>query len=165
MRTVVALILLPPVYDDVDIIAYRSGRASLVTFPPPWRPTRTVVALGQNCQYNCSTMEASVRQVNEQHLQQLIDRIVEAVHPLRIIVFGSAARGEMGPDSDVDLLVVRPDGTHNIDAMRYIHRRLSGIPLAVDVLVTTPSTLERHRENIGLVYHTILREGREIHAV
>ena len=109
-------------------------------------------------------METVVGQVNEEHLQQLIDRIVEAVHPLRIIMFGSAVRGEMGPDSDVDLLVVMPEGTHNIDAMRYIHRRLFGIPLAADVLVTTPSALEKHRDNIGLIYHSILEEGQEVYA-
>jgi predicted nucleotidyltransferase len=45
-------------------------------------------------------------------LEYLIQGIVDEVRPLRIIVFGSAARGEMQPDSDVDLLVVMPDGTH-----------------------------------------------------
>ena len=45
-------------------------------------------------------------------LEELVQRIVEAVHPLRIILFGSAARGEMGPNSDLDVLVVMPDGIH-----------------------------------------------------
>ena len=39
-------------------------------------------------------------------IEQLIRRIIELVQPLRIILFGSAARGEMGPDSDIDVLVV-----------------------------------------------------------
>lgn len=48
----------------------------------------------------------------EQHLlDELVKRTVEAVRPLRIILFGSAARGEMGPDSDIDLLVVMPEGS------------------------------------------------------
>ena len=109
-------------------------------------------------------METSARQVNEQHLQLLIDRIVEAVHPLRIIMFGSAARGEMGPDSDVDLLVVVPDGTHRLRTMQFLHTQFFGIPFAVDILVATPSDLVRHRDNVGLIYHTIVREGREIYA-
>ena len=41
----------------------------------------------------------------EEQLAELTRRIVDAVHPLRIILFGSAARGEAGPDSDVDFLV------------------------------------------------------------
>jgi predicted nucleotidyltransferase len=49
---------------------------------------------------------------DEQKLQELVQRIVETVHPLRIILFGSAARGEMGPNSDLDVLVAMPDDVH-----------------------------------------------------
>ena len=97
-------------------------------------------------------------------LKELISRIVEAVHPLRIILFGSAARGDVGPDSDVDLLVVMPDGTHRRETMQYLHTQLFGIPVAADILVATPSDLERHRDNIGLIYRTVLREGRVVYA-
>jgi predicted nucleotidyltransferase len=97
-------------------------------------------------------------------LEQLIARIVGAVHPLRIILFGSAARGEAGADSDVDLLVVMPDGTHRRETMQYLHTQLFGIPVAVDILVATPTDLEQHRDNIGLIYHTVLKEGREVYA-
>jgi len=45
-------------------------------------------------------------------LSTLTRSIVESVHPLRIILFGSAARGAMGPDSDFDFLVVKPEGSH-----------------------------------------------------
>jgi len=100
----------------------------------------------------------------QEQMDKLVERIVTAVHPLRIIVFGSAARGEMGPDSDVDVLVVMPDGTHRLRTMQFLHGHFSGLPLAVDVLVATPEDLERHRDNIGLIYYTILREGTEVYA-
>jgi predicted nucleotidyltransferase len=45
-------------------------------------------------------------------IDERVRRIVEAVHPQRIILFGSAARGEMGPNSDLDVLVIMLDGTH-----------------------------------------------------
>ena len=45
-------------------------------------------------------------------------RVVESFHPLRIILFGSATRGEFNPDSDVDLLVVMPEGTRRLAAAR-----------------------------------------------
>jgi predicted nucleotidyltransferase len=48
----------------------------------------------------------------EQTVDRIVRRIVEAVHPLRIILFGSRARGDARPDSDLDLLVVMPEGTH-----------------------------------------------------
>ena len=45
-------------------------------------------------------------------LDDLVERVVEAVHPRRIILFGSGARGDLGPNSDLDLLIVMTDGTH-----------------------------------------------------
>lgn len=97
-------------------------------------------------------------------LDELVSRIVEAVHPLKIILFGSAARGEWRPESDVDLLVVMPEGTHRRDAAGEIYYRVRGIMVPFDVLVTTPSDLEKHRDNPGLIYKTILREGQTLYA-
>lgn len=61
-------------------------------------------------------------QPNPQLIEQLVRRIVEVAHPLRIILFGSAARGEMGPHSDLDVLVVMPDGTHRRRTAQEIYR-------------------------------------------
>jgi predicted nucleotidyltransferase len=97
-------------------------------------------------------------------LDQLVKGIVEAVHPLRIILFGSAARGEIRPDSDIDVLVVMPEGTHRRRTAQLLYRRISGVGAPFDVLVATPSDLEKYKDNIGLVYRTVLREGRELYA-
>ena len=48
--------------------------------------------------------------LNSELIEEIVRRVSGAVHPLRVILFGSAARGEMGPASDVDLLIVMPDG-------------------------------------------------------
>ena len=103
-------------------------------------------------------------QPDESKLQDLVDRIVDAVHPLRIILFGSAARGEMTPDSDVDVLVVMPDGTHRRRTAMGLHRHMLGLGMPVDILVATPTDLAKHRDNVGLVYRTVLQEGRELYA-
>ena len=97
-------------------------------------------------------------------LEYLIQGIVDEVRPLRIIVFGSAARGEMKPDSDVDLLVVMPDGTHRRRTAQLLYRKIRGAGVPFDVLVATASDLERHKDNIGLIYRTILRQGKEVYA-
>ncbi len=93
----------------------------------------------------------------------LRDRIVQTVHPERVILFGSAARGELGPDSDIDIMVVMPNGTHRSNTTRYLYKQLFGFGFPVDILVTTPSTLEQHKDNIGLIYRTVLAEGKEIY--
>jgi predicted nucleotidyltransferase len=103
-------------------------------------------------------------QSNPKIMDDLISRIVGAVHPIRIVLFGSAARGEMGPDSDIDVMVVMPDGTHRLHAARYLYQRLSGFGYPVDIVVTTPGVLERHKHSIGLIYRTVVAEGKEIYA-
>jgi predicted nucleotidyltransferase len=99
-------------------------------------------------------------------LDELVQRIVEAVHPLKIILFGSAARGEMGPESDVDLLVVMPEGTHRRRTAQDVRMHLfeSGHAFPVDVVVAIPEDIEEYGDDIGYIYHSVLQEGRELYA-
>ncbi|MBI3947291.1 MAG: nucleotidyltransferase domain-containing protein [Armatimonadetes bacterium] len=98
-------------------------------------------------------------------LDTLVARIVEAIHPDRIVLFGSAARGEMRPDSDVDVLVVVSEGTHRRHAAQAVYRHLIGFEHPVDVVVATESDLRELGDNFSLVYYPALREGREIYAI
>jgi predicted nucleotidyltransferase len=100
---------------------------------------------------------------DEAQLKDLVRQIAEAVRPLRIILFGSAARGEMGPESDVDLLVVMPEGTHRGHTEERIYVAVRGIRLPFDVIVATPSDLEAYRETPGLIYREAVREGQTVY--
>jgi predicted nucleotidyltransferase len=97
-------------------------------------------------------------------IDELVQRIVEEVHPLRIILFGSAAKGDVGRSSDIDLLVVMPEGVHRRRIAQRLYQNItrSGVPF--DILVATPADLQKHKDNIGLIYRTILQEGREVYA-
>jgi predicted nucleotidyltransferase len=103
-------------------------------------------------------------QVDQQALDELVRRIVEAVHPLKIILFGSAARGEMGPDSDVDVMVVMPEGVNHIDTAGYLYTQFRGLGFGVDIIVATPREIEQYQDDIALIYYDVVREGREIYA-
>ena len=103
-------------------------------------------------------------QPNSKIVDQLVQRIIEIVHPLKIILFGSFSRGEINPDSDIDVLIVMPEGTHRRRTAQLLYRRIIGLGIPFDILVTTPEDLEKHKDNIGLIYRTVLREGREIYA-
>ena len=98
-----------------------------------------------------------------QLLQELVRRIVTAVHPLRIILFGSAARGEMGPDSDLDVLVVMPDGVHRRQTAQQIRRHLMGIGFAKDIVVVTESDITEYGANPYLIIKPAMAEGRELY--
>ena len=97
-------------------------------------------------------------------VDHLVGQIVAEVQPLRIVLFGSAARGEMGPASDLDLLVVMPDGTHRRKTAQHLYRTVTGLGHPFDVVVATPSDLQKHKDTVGLVYRGALREGRELYA-
>ena len=103
-------------------------------------------------------------QSNPKAIKLLVRRIVDIVHPLRIILFGSAVRGEFQPGSDIDVLVVMPAGVHRRHTSQLLYRRITGIGIPFDILVATPEDLEKYKNNIGLIYRTILEEGRDIYA-
>jgi uncharacterized protein len=97
-------------------------------------------------------------------LQQAVDRIVQAVNPDRIILFGSAARGTMGANSDADLLVIKKGVTAKRSMMAEIYRQLRGVPEAFDVVVATPEEIAEFGECPGYVFSNALREGRTVYA-
>ncbi len=103
--------------------------------------------------------------VQHKVINGLVRQIVEVAHPLRILLFGSAARDEAGPSSDLDLLIVMPDGVHRRKTAQELYRKIRDAGVAFDILVATPGDLERHKDNLGLIYRTILEEGKEIYAV
>ncbi len=96
-------------------------------------------------------------------LDELVRRIVESVHPLRIVLFGSAVRGDMRPDSDLDVLVIMPDGCDGLAVTQTLHGRLSGLGIAKDLVVVQASDVERHGRNPYLIIHSALSEGRELY--
>ena len=123
--------------------------------PPP--SLLSVRALTYNATMSTTAVDQSV-------IDELVRRIVEAVHPLRIILFGSAARGEMGPHSDIDVMVVMPEGTEPINTAGYIYTQMRGFGHPKDILVTTPSMLERYGRCRGTIHRDVIREGRDIYA-
>jgi predicted nucleotidyltransferase len=97
-------------------------------------------------------------------LDELVRRVVDASHPLRIVLFGSAARGEMTADSDLDVLVVVPDGTHRRRTAMVLYDRLSGFGVPVEFVVATVGDLDRYSGVPGLVYGAAVANGRELYA-
>lgn len=96
-------------------------------------------------------------------LDDVIRRIVEVAQPDRIILFGSAARGEMGPDSDVDLLVVKAGVPHRRKLEQAIYMNMFGVRVPVDVVVVTPEDIERYVGKVGSIIGPAIEEGREIY--
>ena len=112
---------------------------------------------------NRNAVKVAKKPLSEQVLRRIIRRVVEVAQPEKIILFGSAARGEMGPHSDVDLLVVKSN-VHRRKLAQEIYRHLIGVGQAVDIVVVTPGDIERYRTCPSLIIEPTLREGRVVYA-
>ncbi len=96
-------------------------------------------------------------------LREIVERIVAVADPDRIVMFGSAARGEMGPNSDIDLLVIKAGDHHRGRLTDDIYMSLFGVGAAVDLVVATPEDVDRYRDSVGAVFRPALCEGRVLH--
>jgi predicted nucleotidyltransferase len=96
-------------------------------------------------------------------LNAIIRRVVEVAKPDKIILFGSAARDQMGANSDVDLLVIKSGNFHRGHLTEEIYMNLFGIGQAVDIVVVTPEDIARYRNSTALVIHPALEEGKVVY--
>jgi predicted nucleotidyltransferase len=96
-------------------------------------------------------------------IADMADRIARDFHPLRIILFGSHARGDATADSDVDLLVVLAEAPDKRQAAIEIRRALRDLPVSKDIVVTTPDEIARRGDLIGPVLRPALREGKVLY--
>ena len=101
--------------------------------------------------------------IERQILDRVVTRIVETVQPRRIILFGSAALGQMGPHSDLDLLVVMPDGIHRRQTSQRLYRALWGSGIPKDIVVVTESDVRQFADEPSLVICPALKEGTEVY--
>lgn len=87
---------------------------------------------------------------------------VETVHPSRVIVFGSWARGEARWDSDVDLAVVLPDSAESAlpEIRRALRRELTEVPMTIDLVLATEGHMAQLRDSVNSIYYNILKDGK-----
>ena len=97
-------------------------------------------------------------------LKEIVRRIIAFAGPDQIILFGSAARGQLRPDSDFDLLVVKAGVTEPREYARRIQTHLFGIPMPVDVIVTTPEDLQAARNQGWTLLGRVVREGKRLYS-
>jgi predicted nucleotidyltransferase len=103
--------------------------------------------------------------VDDPVLAQMVQRLVDAYHPHRIYLFGSVARGDVGPDSDYDLMIIVPDDAPApLRKCDLAYEVLRGFRLAKDLLVWTRSDFEKRLHLKASLPSTILREGKLLYA-
>lgn len=109
-------------------------------------------------------METELLQ-REPRLAEIVHRLIEACRPERIYLFGSKARGEAGPDSDYDIMVIVSDSSEpSYRRAQHAYLALRGINTAVDVLVWTREAFDRRLHLRASFPSTIVREGKLLYA-
>ena len=100
---------------------------------------------------------------NQKLIEMVRERVLEQIQPERLILFGSRARGDERPDSDVDLLVVMKTDAPQYRRSLPIRRALRGLPVGVDIIVYTPEEFyDWQGASLSLVSRA-MREGRELY--
>jgi predicted nucleotidyltransferase len=102
--------------------------------------------------------------ISPETLEQIVERLVALASPVRIILFGSNARGEAQAGSDLDLIVVEKDVTERFDEALRLDRALSDFMLPIDLIVVSEAELERYGRVPGTVYYRSLNEGQVLYA-
>lgn len=101
---------------------------------------------------------------DEELLQTIAARIAEAIHPQKIILFGSWARGERNLHSDIDLLIIQESNLPRPQRYAQVRRLFWGMGIPMDILVYTPEEFARYQSVPGSFTHTVAREGRVLYA-
>jgi predicted nucleotidyltransferase len=104
------------------------------------------------------------QKTDESTVLKAVDMLRAAAPGATIILFGSHARGEAGPDSDVDFLVVEPEVTARREEMVRLLDVLRPLRIPVDVVVASVEVFEKWSDTPGTVYYEAKQEGKVLHA-
>lgn len=104
-------------------------------------------------------------EIQDPKLAEIVRRLIEAYDPEKIYLFGSKARGDSGPDSDYDLMViVSDDAPSDRRRSRLAYQALRGTGIAADVLVWTRQAFESRLHLRASLPSTVVREGEMLYA-
>ena len=101
--------------------------------------------------------------VDETLLREIVRRVLSVARPDRIILFGSAATGQMTNDSDLDLLIVEPAPKNRLEESLKIRDAIGNVNLPVDVLIMARERFEATKNIIGGVAYPAHKYGKVLY--
>lgn len=100
---------------------------------------------------------------NNPLVEKITRIIIETVHPIKVIVFGSFARGEQEEQSDIDIMVIKEDMKPRSIRAREIRRQLRGIKFPVDIMVYTPAEISEWEHVPNSFVYSVLHDGIKVY--
>ena len=101
--------------------------------------------------------------LNDGIIRDIVRRIVDTAQPERVILFGSQARGDARPNSDFDVLVIKPSDEPRYRRSIPLYVSLAALPVEVEVMVYTPEEVEEWSQVPLAFVTTAVREGTTIY--
>ena len=101
--------------------------------------------------------------ISKEQIDQIVETIVQNVHPDKVILFGSYADGNPGEDSDLDLLIIKDMPQKRHQRGREIRKYLRGAGIPIDLLVYTPSEIDEWRDTKTAFITKIIDQGRVLY--
>lgn len=98
----------------------------------------------------------------EKEIQSITKQLIEKYQPEKIILFGSAARGEFGPDSDLDFLIIKNDSRRNLEVEQELHQ-LIDYRIASDFIFLKPLETEKRLKSGDFFLEEIFNQGRVLY--
>ncbi len=108
-------------------------------------------------------MRQVAAQTDKAPMQEIVNRIVETLHPVKIILFGSRARHDAHADSDIDLLVIAHSTQPRYQRAAPLYGALSDILVPMDIMVYTPEEVYDWSSVPQAFVNTAMREGKVLY--
>ncbi len=105
-----------------------------------------------------------MKKLMKRQIRSMVRRIVAEFDPDKIILFGSHARGDAGPDSDVDLLVVMPVKGSKRAKQLEIRAAVHSVRVPKDIVVSRPEEFQWRKDTVGTIEHPATHEGQILYA-
>lgn len=101
--------------------------------------------------------------IDEQEIKRVAIRLGVATNALRVILFGSYARGEANENSDVDLMIIAESDLPRFKRSRELYKLFRPYPFGMDLIVYTPKEIERGNRSPVSFVSIVLREGKTLY--
>jgi predicted nucleotidyltransferase len=101
--------------------------------------------------------------ITKEQINQVVEKIVQNVHPEKVILFGSYANGNPNNDSDLDLLVIKDMPQKKVRRGREIRKFLRGMAIPIDLMVYTPQEIEEWRDTKSAFITQIVDQGQVLY--